>query len=602
MRRLVHRIAVIDRELCNYKKCPYICIKVCPINKMKKDTVKKGEDEYPIISETLCTGCGICVKRCPFKAISIVNLAEELTTEKIHQFGVNSYRLYRLPSPRPNSVIGLLGRNGVGKSTVINIMSGLLKPNLGIFPEPSWDEILSHFKGTILKDHFEKIVSNELRVSVKSQAVYNLLNVWRGDGLSLLNMMDQRKVADDLITQLNLRESASKNVSELSGGELQRLSIAVAASKDADIYFFDEPSSFNDVYQRLAVSQVIMDLAKEGRCIFVVEHDLTILDYLSDHIHLLYGEPGVYGIVSSILSTKAGINSFLDGYIPEENVRFRDKRIFFDIYAPKEQIMNLPLVAEFTDLQKTYGNFSLTISAGNLRRDEIIGVVGANALGKTTFIKMIAGVEKTDSGNVVLSSKVSYKPQYVVTPKNFQYVKELLNSIVGKDVASISEFFEIITQLHVDRLFEKEIAKLSGGELQKVAVVAALLQDAEVYALDEPSAFIDAEDRVELAKIIQRYVRSRSKSAIVVDHDIQLVDIVSDKIMIFKGIPSFSGIAESPVGKDHGMNTFLKELKITYRRDLDTGRPRINKPGSKLDRMQKDTGRYYYISKFGDNE
>jgi ATP-binding cassette subfamily E protein 1 len=72
--------------------------------------------------------------------------------------------------------------------------------------------------------------------------------------------------------------------------------------------------------------------------------------------------------------------------------------------------------------------------------------------------------------------------------------------------------------------------------------------------------------------------------------------------MIFKGIPSFSGIAESPVGKDHGMNTFLKELKITYRRDLDTGRPRINKPGSKLDRMQKDTGRYYYISKFGDNE
>ncbi|MGD0329438.1 MAG: ribosome biogenesis/translation initiation ATPase RLI [Nitrososphaeria archaeon] len=599
---MVHRIAVIDRELCNPKKCPYICINVCPINKMKKETVKKGEDDFPLISEILCTGCGICPKRCPFEAISIVNLAEELAGEKMHQYGPNSYRLYRLPSPKPNSVVGLLGRNGVGKSTVINIMSGLLKPNLGRVPEPTWEDVLTYFKGTALKDHFEKIVNNQLKVSVKPQAVYNLVKVWSGDGLSLLKMMDHRGASDDLISQLNLRESITKSVSQLSGGELQRLSIAVSAAKDADIYFFDEPSSYNDVYQRLAVSNVIMNLAKNGKCVFVVEHDLTILDYLSDHIHLLYGEPGVYGVVSHVISTKAGINAFLDGYIPEENIRFRDKRIVFDIYTPKPEMIESVAIAEYTNLEKRYDKFNLKVLGGKLRLGEVIGVVGANALGKTTFIKMIAGVEKPDSGEVSITSKISYKPQYLLASGEFQYVKEMLDSVAGKDVTSISEFNEVIVPLNVDKLFEKEVLKLSGGELQKTAVAATLLQNAEIYALDEPSAFIDAEDRVELAKIIQRYIRSRNKSAIVVDHDIQLIDIVSDRLMIFKGTPSFLGYVEAPLMKDDGMNEFLKQLGITYRRDWTTGRPRINKPKSKLDRIQKEEGRYYYIARSTEEE
>ncbi|MCX8188161.1 MAG: ribosome biogenesis/translation initiation ATPase RLI [Nitrososphaeria archaeon] len=599
---MVHRIAVIDKELCNPKKCPFICVNVCPINRMRKETVKKGEDGFPVISEILCTGCGICVKRCPFQAISIVNLAEELSEEKIHQYGPNSYRLYRLPAPREKTVIGLLGRNGVGKSTVINILSGLLKPNLGKTPEPSWDEVIEYFKGTALKEHFEKIVANELRVSVKPQAVYNLLNVWSGDGLTLLHMMDQRKIMRELVSKLNLENAINKPVSQLSGGELQRLAIAVAAAKDADIYFFDEPSSYNDVYQRLAVAEVIMDVARTGKCVFVVEHDLTILDYLCDQVHILYGEPGVYGIVSGVMSTRAGINAFLDGYLPEENVRFRERKINFDVYAPKQESIESKTLLEYSELEKNYGSFRLTVSRGKLRLGEVVGVVGANALGKTTFIKMLAGVEKPDNGTISLSSKISYKPQYISPPKGFQYVKELLDRICGSDITSVPEFNEIIVPLHVDKLFEKEISKLSGGELQKVAVVAALLHDADIYALDEPSAFIDAEDRVELAKIIQRYIHLKNKTAIVVDHDVQLIDIISDRMIIFRGKPSILGYAESPSNKEDGMNNFLKDLKITYRRDISTGRPRINKPGSKLDRQQKEEGRYYYLTRLEEKE
>ena len=113
-----------------------------------------------------------------------------------------------------------------------------------------------------------------------------------------------------------------RNVGNLSGGELQRLAVAIASAKDADYYFFDEPSSFNDVYQRLVVARVIRGLADLGKSVMVVEHDMTLLDYLSDYIHIVYGEPAAYGIVSGLQATKLGINNFLEGFIPTENVRF----------------------------------------------------------------------------------------------------------------------------------------------------------------------------------------------------------------------------------------------------------------------------------------
>ena len=130
-----------------------------------------------------------------------------------------------------------------------------------------------------------------------------------------------------MISQLGLYSSLDRSLTELSGGELQRLAVAVAAVKDADYYFFDEPSSYNDIYQRLAVARVIHDLAKAGRSVMVVEHDIGLLDYLSDYIHILYGEPGAYGIVSTLQGTKLGINSFLEGFLPSENIRFREKAI-----------------------------------------------------------------------------------------------------------------------------------------------------------------------------------------------------------------------------------------------------------------------------------
>ncbi|MBI3640964.1 MAG: ribosome biogenesis/translation initiation ATPase RLI [Thaumarchaeota archaeon] len=592
---MTHRVAVLDKESCQTKKCGLECIKYCPVNKSGADCIVLNEETAKAqIDENICNGCGICVKVCPFDAITIVNLAEELSTEKIHQYGMNSFRLYKIPTLKKGQVTGLLGRNGMGKSTIISILSGNLKPNLGNYESPpEWVDILKNFHGTELKSHFEKISNGEIKASIKPQQVYNLAKAFNGTAKELLEKFDERNMVPELVRDLGLENSMENRLNELSGGELQRLAIAVAASKESDFYFFDEPSSYNDVFQRIGVAKVIHGLAKLEKSVMVVEHDLTVLDYISDFIEILYGEPAAYGIVANILSTKVGINVFLDGYLPNENIRFRDTAFRFDASTSTDEFVMTDTVIEYPALQKKYPSFSLSIDAGRVRKNEVLGIVGANALGKTTLMKMIAGVEKPDSGNLETSVKIAYKPQYLTNDFDVEVIS-LLEKANNGGLEGTTEEEQIIDPIKIKKLYNKSIKNLSGGELQKVAIAACLLQKVDLYALDEPSAFLDVEDRIVIAKMIQRFVRSYGKTAIIIDHDIQLMDLISDSIVIFEGIPGKEGHATSPKSKAEGMNRFLKSLDMTYRRDETSLRPRVNKTDSRLDRDQKQSGHFYY--------
>ena len=592
---MTHRVAVLDQDLCQPKKCGLECIKYCPVNKSGADCIVLNEEiNKAQIDEDICNGCGICVKVCPFDAITIVNLATELATDKIHQYGQNSFRLYKLPTPKKGEVVGLLGRNGMGKSTVINILSGNLKPNLGKYEvPPEWDEILDYYSGTELKSHFEKIKNNQINVSIKPQQVYNIAGAFDGTSKDLLEKYDDRGVSNQLIKALSLENSVEQNVKELSGGELQRLAVAVASAKDADFYFFDEPSSYNDIYQRTSVARVIQDLAKIGKSVMVVEHDLMLLDYVSDLIEVLYGVSSAYGIVSNVLSTKVGINVFLDGYLPNENVRFRDKKFTFDVSSTAGQFTEGEAVIRYPVLEKKYPNFSVTVEPGQIRKGEVLGIMGANALGKTTMMKMIAGAEKPDSGSLYKKIKISYKPQYLLNDVDVDVVS-LLNKANEGLIEGSQEEEQIIDPLKIKKLYNKSIKNLSGGELQKVSIAACLLQKVDLYALDEPSAFLDVEDRIAVAKFIQQFTRSFGKSAMVIDHDLQLLDLISDSIVIFQGTSGINGHASSPMPKVDAMNEFLKSLNITFRRDEKSKRPRVNKENSRLDKTQKASSNFYY--------
>lgn len=592
---MTHRVSVLDKELCQPRKCGLECIKYCPVNKSGADCIVMNEETHKAqIDENLCNGCGICVKMCPFDAITIVNLATELKTDKVHQYGQNSFRLYKLPTPKKGEVVGLLGRNGMGKSTVVNILSGNVKPNLGNYENPpEWDEVLKFYSGTELKSHFDKIKNNNIRASIKPQQVYNVANVFDGTGKELLEKYDERGVSNQLIKELGLENSVDHHLKELSGGELQRLSVAVATSKDADFYFFDEPSSYNDIFQRTGVARVIQGLAKIGKSVMVVEHDLTLLDFLSDYIEVLYGIPSAYGIVSSVLSTKVGINVFLDGYLPNENVRFRDKKFSFDVSSTAGEFENAESIISYPKLEKKFPAFNVQIEAGEVKKGQVMGIMGANALGKTTMMKMIAGVDKPDVGSIDKKVKIAYKPQYLTNDVEIDVVS-LLDKANGNPIEGSIEEEQITEPLNIKKLYNKSVRNLSGGELQKVAVATCLLQKVDLYALDEPSAFLDVEDRIAVAKFLQKFVRSYGKSAIVIDHDLQLMDLVSDSMVIFEGTSGLEGHGSEPLSKVDAMNRFLKSLDITFRRDEKTLRPRVNKDGSQLDKVQKGSSNFYY--------
>ncbi|HJL67379.1 MAG TPA: ATP-binding cassette domain-containing protein, partial [Nitrosopumilus sp.] len=301
-----------------------------------------------------------------------------------------------------------------------------------------------------------------------------------------------------------------------------------------------------------------------------------------------------YGIVSSILSTKVGINVFLDGYLPTENVRFRDKKFSFDVSSSSTDIFQEGSeVIVYPKLEKKYESFSVSIEPGQVRKGEVLGIMGANALGKTTMMKMIAGVEKPDSGNISKKIKIAYKPQYLQNDIDVDVIS-LLDKANGNPVEESMEEEQILDPLKIKKLYNKSIRNLSGGELQKVAVASCLLQKVDVYALDEPSAFLDVEDRIAVAKFLQKFVRSFGKSAIVIDHDLQLMDLVSDSMVIFEGESGVEGKATSPMSKANAMNRFLKSLDMSFRRDEKSLRPRVNKLESRLDKNQKTSGNYYY--------
>ena len=599
---MVHRVAVVDDDLCQSKKCGLECIKECPVNINGKQCIVLPENKIALISEELCIGCGICVKVCPFDAIDILNLSEELKSDKIHQYGVNSFRLFRIPTVRKGQVVGLVGRNGIGKSTALKILAGQLVPNLGDYEgEPTWDRFIRYLSGREMKEHFERIAAGELRVSLKPQAVYRLPEAWKKETHLLLEQMDERKRMDEVVETLNLRETLKKKIPDLSGGELQRVAVAAAALQDADLYLFDEPSSYNDVYQRLAVSRLITGIAHSGKAVLVVEHDIAFLDYVANYVQIIYGEPGAYGIVSGLYASRTGINSLLDGYLPQENVRFRDHAVTFGQRAAGEVVESEEVVAKYTKLTKGYPSFRLNVGAGQINGGTIMGVVGANALGKTTFLKMLAGQEKPARGTVHVDAKVAYKPQYLSSGFDGT-VDEFFISTLGTKYSDPILQDNLVVPLRLEKLLARKVGELSGGELQKVAIVATMAQETEVYALDEPSAFLDVEDRFVVARAINRMVKARGKAAVVIDHDLQVVDIVSDRLLVFTGEPGVAGEATPPLTKEEGMNEFLKRVGLTYRRDVGTGRPRVNKPGSKLDREQKERGTYYYVSAKAERE
>uniref|UniRef100_A0A2N9J8N9 ABC transporter E family member 2 n=1 Tax=Fagus sylvatica TaxID=28930 RepID=A0A2N9J8N9_FAGSY len=712
------RIAIVSSDRCKPKKCRQECKKSCPVVKTGKLCIEvTPASKIAFISEELCIGCGICVKKCPFEAIQIINLPKDLDKDTTHRYGPNTFKLHRLPVPRPGQVLGLVGTNGIGKSTALKVLAGKLKPNLGRFKNPpDWQEILTHFRGSELQNYFTRILEDNLKAIIKPQYVDHIPKAVQGNVGQVLDQKDERDMKSELCADLELNQVIDRNVGDLSGGELQRFAIAVVAVQNAEIYMFDEPSSYLDVKQRLKAAQVVRSLLRPNSYVIVVEHDLSVLDYLSDFICCLYGKPGAYGVVTLPFSVREGINIFLAGFVPTENLRFRDESLTFKVAeTPQESAEEIETYAryKYPTMTKTQGNFRLRVVEGEFTDSQIVVMLGENGTGKTTFIRMLAGLLKPDSVEgtdvEIPEFNVSYKPQKI-SPRFQSTVRSLLHQKIRDSYMHPQFMSDVMKPLLIEQLMDQEVVNLSGGELQRVALCLCLgkvllcsniiiidsavpfnpyvihhsppcyfayrsskappfeilnsptdqqlpviwnirnqaqghdnfeillggqnlclktirdcctetslldrlteridnplnsskaslmsfdgLEPADIYLIDEPSAYLDSEQRIVASKVIKRFILHAKKTAFVVEHDFIMATYLADRVIVYEGQPSIDCSANSPQSLLTGMNLFLSHLDITFRRDPTNFRPRINKLESTKDREQKSAGSYYYL-------
>mmetsp|Transcript_43610 Transcript_43610/g.68279 ORF Transcript_43610/g.68279 Transcript_43610/m.68279 type:complete len:372 (+) Transcript_43610:147-1262(+) len=370
------------------------------------------------------------------------------------------------------------------------------------------------------------------------------------------------------------------------------------AVQNCNVMIIDEMSSYLDLKQKLKVSKLIRNRIDEDPDLYVLlsEHDLSIIDYLSDNICCMFGIPGAFGIVSVPYPTNDGINIFLSGHLPKENLKFRNSIIDFsklNSVSEKKSIQSNECFS-YPSMEKKFNSFHLVIESGEIYSNEILVLLGENGTGKSTYLKIISGFIRPEKECLNMKTKqVSYKPQKI-SPSFCGTVEELLDEKLGKLTADKYFMQNILSSVNLTHLGNKKVNNLSGGEVQKLAIILCLAKNAQIYVLDEPSAYLDVEQRIEISKVLKNFSKHYCRSVLIVEHDFTMAAYLADRVVLFSGKPGKKCTAKRPMVVNNGFNLFLEELGITFRKDEYSNRPRINKKNSIKDLEQKKMGKHIF--------
>lgn len=542
----VTRIAVIDARLCKPTQCQHECLKICPVNKMGSECVTVGQ-ELAMISEALCTGCGLCVKACPFHAIQIIKNAGPIEEKLVYGYGDNAFRLYGVPLPR-QGITGIIGENGCGKTTSVRLLSGALKPQ--------------KIPTVEARDFF----STRHTLAVKPQELTGASKEKTG---ALLKKIKSERM-QELFKTFDLQELEEKPLNALSGGELQRVIVAAALARNEEILVLDEPFAFLDYAYRIRLVHYLKEKFSEKK-VLVVDHDLSLLSYLCGQVYLLYGQSGAFGVCSQSYATERGINMFLEGFIAPENTRFRDQPLK---YKPQPAETKKDVSFTIPQVKVKKGSFSVENPAEvKLFQGEVVGVVGRNGIGKSTIATRLA---KTFPDGITLKKQLLEKTD-----------EQVSTFLIAKDNFASS----YINAMGLKRLEYHSVNNLSGGEHQKLEVYKALSQDKPVVILDEPTNMMDVNGRILLSKLLHDKANTCT-TIMVIDHDLEFLLNTVDRLLVLEGTPGKHGSVKGVYAKEEGVALLLGDFGLSYRRDEATKRLKLNKQGSTKDRELKEKGKY----------
>ncbi|MCX7884203.1 MAG: energy-coupling factor transporter ATPase [Caloramator sp.] len=457
----------------------------------------------------------------------------------------------------------ITGPSGCGKSTLIRLINrvipdyygGKIKGNVYLngrdIVSLKMDEIIKNV-GMVYQHPEKQIILQD----VEREIAFGLENL----GFDVNKM--KRNVCE-VISLLALNFVKNRQTTELSGGEKQRVAIASVVSMNPEIILFDEPISQLDPIGAEEVINSIKKLNRDfGKTILLVEQRLDKCFDIADRI--IFMEKGkiiAEGTPNKIpkeiksryhlpnityIFNQAGEN-FLPVNVKQAREAIKD-RTFSKPDIVKKSFNESILEVEKLSFEYEKGLRTLRNINFQLHKGEILCVMGENGAGKSTLFKIIAGLIKDYTGNILISGKNIKKFDIFETIKKIGYLSQNPNDYFGRKTVfeevsytlkNIDEFNEkrvkdVLRLFDIDHLKEKNPRDLSGGEKQRVALACTLVADPQILILDEPTRGMDAVAKENLGEIIKK-LASQGKSIVLITHDVDFAADYVDTVLIMFG-------------------------------------------------------------------